>query len=99
MTRLIAEPRAVGDVFNIGNDEEISIRALAELVKELTASGSEIITVPYDKAYEAGFEDMPRRVPDLSRIKGLIDWSPKVGLREILTRVITHMRDGAGTVH
>jgi UDP-glucose 4-epimerase len=98
MTRLIGEPRAVGDVFNIGNDEEISIRALAELVRELAGSESDIVTVPYDKAYEAGFEDMPRRVPDLDRIKALIDWSPQVGLREILTRVITHMRDKEATV-
>ena len=98
MTRLIGEPRAVGEVFNIGNDEEISIRDLAELVKKLTGSGSEIVTVPYDQAYEAGFEDMPRRVPDLSRIKSVIDWSPQVGLHDILTRVIAHMRDEEAAV-
>jgi UDP-glucose 4-epimerase len=63
MVALINEPAAVGQVFNIGNGAEISINALAEKVKALTASSSEIVRIPYEKAYEAGFEDMPRRVP------------------------------------
>ena len=92
MIGLVNEPRAIGEIFNIGNDEEVSIRRLAEMVKELTGSTSEIVTVPYDQAYEAGFEDMPRRVPDLRKVRKLIDWSPQVGLREILTRVIEHIR-------
>lgn len=90
---LLDEPRAVGDVFNIGNPEEISIRGLAELVREVTGSGSEIVTVPYDRAYEAGFEDMPRRVPDISKLQELTGWRPTLTLRDILERVVAHMRD------
>jgi UDP-glucose 4-epimerase len=89
---LIAEPRAVGQVFNIGNGAEISIGELAALVKRMTASSSEIVHVPYDQAYEAGFEDMPRRVPDISRIRHLVGYEPTVGLEETLARVIEHFR-------
>ena len=89
---LIGEPKAIGQVFNIGNGEEISMRALAEKVKTMTASASEIVTIPYDQAYEAGFEDMPRRVPDISKIRGLVGYDPKVQLDEILTRVIDYVR-------
>lgn len=92
MVALINEPRAIGQVFNIGNGKEITIRELAEKVKEMTGSSSEIVTVPYEKAYEAGFEDMPRRVPDISRIKALIGYEPTVELDETLTRVIEHFR-------
>ena len=63
MVALIDEPRAVGQVFNIGNGNEITIGDLAERIKTLTGSRSEIVRIPYDQAYEAGFEDMPRRVP------------------------------------
>ena len=93
LAALVQEPAAVGQVFNIGNTEEISIRELAERIKTLTASTSPIVTVPYDEAYEAGFEDMPRRVPDISRIGALIGYRPKVQLDEILTRVIEHFRE------
>ncbi len=89
---LAGEPRAVGEVFNIGNDEEVSIRRLAEQVKASAGSRSEIVTVPYGQAYEAGFEDMPRRVPDLRKIGALTGWAPQIGLTEILTRVINHTR-------
>ncbi len=89
---LINEPRAIGQVFNIGNGKEITIRELAEKVKKMTGSSSEIVTVPYEKAYEAGFEDMPRRVPDISRIRALIGYEPTVELDETLTRVIEHFR-------
>jgi UDP-glucose 4-epimerase len=92
LVRLVAEPKAVGQVFNIGNGEEISMRALAEKVKAMTQSASEIVTIPYDQAYEAGFEDMPRRVPDISKIRGLVGYEPKVQLDEILTRVIDYIR-------
>jgi UDP-glucose 4-epimerase len=92
MVALIAEPRAVGQVFNIGNGAEISIGELAALVKRMTASSSEIVHVPYDQAYEAGFEDMPRRVPDISRIRRLVGYEPTVGLEETLARVIEHFR-------
>ena len=89
---LIGEPKAIGQVFNIGNGEEISMRALAEKVKAMTASASEIVTIPYDQAYEAGFEDMPRRVPDISKIRGLVGYEPKVQLEETLRRVIDYVR-------
>jgi UDP-glucose 4-epimerase len=92
LATLSEEPRAIGKVFNVGNDHEISIRALAERVKKLTGSRSEILTIPYDQAYEAGFEDMPRRVPDLTRIRTLIGYRPTVQLDEILERVIDHFR-------
>jgi UDP-glucose 4-epimerase len=90
LVKLVQHPKAVGRVFNVGNGYEISIRALAERVKALAKSSSEIVTIPYDEAYEAGFEDMPRRVPDTSRVHELIGYEPKVQLDEILERVIEH---------
>jgi UDP-glucose 4-epimerase len=92
LARLMRHPGAIGQVFNIGNGEEISIRALAERVKSLTGSTSEIVTIPYDQAYEAGFEDMPRRVPDITRIRNLVGYEPKVHLDEILGTVIDYFR-------
>jgi nucleoside-diphosphate-sugar epimerase len=92
MVGLINEPAAVGQVFNIGNGQEISINALADKVKTMTGSSSDIVRVPYDQAYEAGFEDMPRRVPDISKINRLIGYTPTVELDEILTRVIDFAR-------
>jgi len=89
---LMNEPKAIGQVFNIGNGEEISMQALAEKIKAMTASTSQIVTIPYDQAYEAGFEDMPRRVPDITKIRGLIGYEPRVQLDEILTRVIDYVR-------
>ena len=79
-------------MFNLGNSGEITIRELAELVKTMTASDSEIVTIPYEKAYESGFEDMPRRVPDLTKAKNLVGYEPRVQLPEILTKVIEHHR-------
>jgi UDP-glucose 4-epimerase len=92
MVALIDEPRAVGQVFNIGNGHEISIGELAERIKGLTGSESDIVRIPYDEAYEAGFEDMPRRVPDISKVRALVGYAPTVELEEILTRVIEHFR-------
>jgi UDP-glucose 4-epimerase len=89
---LIQEPRAVGQVFNIGNGNEITIADLAERIRTLTGSKSDIVRIPYDEAYEAGFEDMPRRVPDISKIAALVGYAPTVELDEILTRVIEHFR-------
>jgi UDP-glucose 4-epimerase len=89
---LINEPRAVGQVFNIGNGKEITIADLAARIKAMTGSRSEIVTIPYDQAYEAGFEDMPRRVPDISKIRALIGYEPTVELDDILTRVIASLR-------
>jgi UDP-glucose 4-epimerase len=92
LVTLMSEPRAIGEVFNIGNGHEISIRALAELIRDMTDSQSEIVTIPYDQAYEAGFEDMPRRVPDITKLRNLIGYEPKVQLDEILEKVIDHFR-------
>jgi UDP-glucose 4-epimerase len=92
LTRLVAEPKAIGQVFNIGNTEEISIRALAERIRTMTGSRSEVVLIPYEEAYEAGFEDMPRRVPSLDKIGQAVGYRPTVGLDEILTRVIAHER-------
>ncbi len=89
---LVKTPKAVGEVFNIGNGQEISMRALADQIKSMTGSSSEIVLIPYDQAYEAGFEDMPRRVPDLTKIKALVGYQPRVHLEEILTRVIDHFQ-------
>jgi UDP-glucose 4-epimerase len=93
LMKLMVEPRAVGEVFNIGNTEEVTILGLAERVKALTGSASPIVTIPYDQAYEAGFEDMPRRVPDLAKIRQLIGYEPSVGLDEIIRRVVESQRD------
>jgi UDP-glucose 4-epimerase len=90
MVALINEPKAVGQVFNIGNGREITINALAERIKAMTGSSSPIVTIPYEQAYEAGFEDMPRRVPAISKIQALVGYSPTVELNEILTRVIAY---------
>jgi UDP-glucose 4-epimerase len=89
---LMQEPRAIGDVFNVGNGSEITILALAEKIKAMTGSKSAIVRVPYDEAYEQGFEDMPRRVPDLTKVSELIGYEPKVQLDEILQSVIDHVR-------
>ena len=90
---LASERRAVGEVFNIGNTGEISIIDLATRVKTLTCSDSPIQLVPYDQAYEAGFEDMPRRVPDISKLRALVGYEPKVELDEIIRRVIEYIRE------
>ncbi len=90
---LAGETRAVGEVFNIGNTEEVSIQALAERVKALTGSRSPIQLIPYDEAYEAGFEDMPRRVPDISKIGALIGYQPRLALDEIIRTVIDYVRE------
>jgi len=87
---LIEHEGAVGQVFNIGSNEEISILNLARKIKELTGSKSEIVLVPYDQAYEEGFEDMPRRIPDVSKIRELIGFAPKMGLDGILREVIAY---------
>jgi len=87
MIALMNHPEAVGQIFNIGSDEEITIMELAQKVKTLTGSKSEIVKIPYDQAYEQGFEDMARRVPDLTKIKKLIGYTPKTRLDDIIVRV------------
>jgi UDP-glucose 4-epimerase len=96
---LAEHPKAVGEVFNVGNDrEEISVKDLATRVKERTQSKSAIELIPYDKAYEEGFEDMPRRVPDLRKLRALTGYEPKVQLDEILDRVIAFFVSEKGRV-
>jgi UDP-glucose 4-epimerase len=92
LIKLVNEPKAIGQVINIGNIQEVSITTLAERVRDLCGSKSKIKFVPYDEAYESGFEDMPRRVPDLTRAKGLIGYEPKHNLDDILTQVIDYFR-------
>lgn len=92
LLKLMVEPQAVGQVFNVGNTEEVTIAGLAARIKEITGSNSPIVTIPYDLAYEAGFEDMPRRVPHLDKIRDLIGYEPKVGLDEIIKRVVADFR-------
>jgi UDP-glucose 4-epimerase len=93
MVALIEHPKAYGEVFNIGHTKEISIRELAVLVKKLTGSASEIALVPYEQAYEAGFEDMAHRTPDISKIVQLIRYRPGLDLAEMVERVIAYERE------
>ena len=95
MADLMRRDDAYGEVFNIGADEEISILDLAREVQRMTESKSEITIVPYEEAYEPGFEDMQRRVPDTSKIRSLLGWHPTRSLTEILSDVIDEHRRGA----
>jgi UDP-glucose 4-epimerase len=88
LMKLMDDPKAVGEVFNVGSNVEMSIMGLAKKVKELTNSESEIVLVPYDEAYEEGFEDMPRRVPDISKVSKQIGFQPGKDLEGILKSVI-----------
>ena len=89
---LMNEPKAIGQVINIGNTEEVTMYALAERVRTLTGSTSTIRLIPYDEAYESGFEDMPRRLPDLGKIQALIGYQPRFSLDDILAHVIEYFR-------
>lgn len=88
---LAHHPDAVGQIYNVGNGREITITNLARLIKEMTGSSSEIVHIPYDQAYVEGFEDMPRRVPDITKIQSLIGYQPSLNLRGILEKVIAHI--------
>jgi UDP-glucose 4-epimerase len=90
--RLTAMDRAVGEVVNIGGTEEITIRGLAELVKDRAGSSSAIVSVPYDRAYEPGFEDMLRRVPSIEKLEHLTNFRPGIFLTQSVDRVIGAMR-------
>ncbi len=92
LVALSEQPAAVGQIFNIGGGREITINDLACLIKRKAASGSEIVHVPYDQAYEEGFEDMPRRVPDISKITEFLDWKPTTEIEEIVDMVIGFYR-------
>jgi UDP-glucose 4-epimerase len=92
LMKLVQEPKAIGEVINIGNLQEVTIRDLAERVRALAGSESAITLVPYDEAYESGFEDMPRRLPDLTKVTRLIGYAPKNTLDDILVHVIEYSR-------
>jgi UDP-glucose 4-epimerase len=93
LVALANHPDAVGQIFNIGSNEEITIMELASKVKTILGSQSEIIKVPYEEAYEQGFEDMARRVPDLTKIKKLVGYTPNVKLDEIILRVWDYFKE------
>ena len=84
LIQVIDSDKAVGEVFNIGNNQQISIFELAKKVIQITGSKSEITKIPYSEAYPEGFEDMQRRVPDISKIKNILGWSPDIGLDQII---------------
>jgi len=90
---LMNEPRAVGEVFNLGSQEEVTIERLAQRILELTGSKSELQYIPYEEAYESGFEDMRRRVPDTSKVRALLGFAPDSHLDDILKDVIAYFRE------
>jgi len=92
------EDAAYGEVFNIGAHEEITIRDLAERVRDITGATSEIVFVPYEEAYEEGFEDMPRRVPDTTKIEKALGWRPTHSLDDILADVLRYQQADAAVV-
>jgi UDP-glucose 4-epimerase len=94
--RLAEEPRAVGETFNIGSDEEVSIRDLATMVRHLAASASPIVFVPYEQVYGEGFEDVRRRRPDLTKIRSLTGFQPEVRLEALLAFTIREMAAEGG---
>jgi UDP-glucose 4-epimerase len=96
---LAEHPEANGNVYNIGSTYEISVLELAQRIKRLTGSNSQIVFIPYSQAYEEGFEDMMRRVPDLSKINQLIGYAPTICLDEILADIIKHHRGEPRVAH
>jgi UDP-glucose 4-epimerase len=93
LVALMEHPAAIGEVFNVGSSEEVTIRTLAQRVKSLVGSSSEIVSIPYEQAYGEGFEDMPRRVPDIGKVNRLIGYRPTKSLDQILQSVIDYFRD------
>ncbi len=93
LIKLMADKAAEGKIFNIGNDQEVTIEELAVKIKEKTNSSSKIEIISYEDAYEQGFEDMRRRIPDLTKIKELIDYNPKHDLDSIISRVIEYYEE------
>ncbi|MCK4427388.1 MAG: GDP-mannose 4,6-dehydratase [candidate division Zixibacteria bacterium] len=92
LLQLMEHPQATGEVFNVGNSEEISINDLASLVKKMVGSESQIVHIPYDEAFEKGFEDMQRRVPDITKVKKLIGFNPTVSLEESIKKIVEYYR-------
>ncbi len=97
LIKLMDNPNACGEVFNVGSQEEITIEALAKKVVEITRSRSKIIYIPYEKAYEEGFEDMERRVPDISKVRNLIGFNPSIDLNAIIKDVINYIKGKGGS--
>jgi len=93
LVKLVNHPKSIGQVFNVGSEQEITIEALAAKVKEKTKSSSKIKYIPYDEAYESGFEDMLRRVPDLTKIGKLINYKPTQNIDQILDKVISYFKE------
>ena len=93
--KLVEHSGAIGEIFNVGGKEEVSIEGLALLVKEVLQSPSPIVHIPYEKAYEEGFEDMKKRVPDISKIRDLIAYEPQYSLRDIIVDVAEYQRSRA----
>jgi len=91
--KLVDHPGAIGEIFNIGGKEEISIEKLAHLVNEVLKSPSSVIHIPYEKAYEEGFDDMRKRVPDIGKIENLIGYEPKCNLRDIVYDVAEYQKN------
>jgi len=98
LMRLIDCPAAIGEVYNIGNDEEVTIRGLAERVIAATGSSSPIVTVPYSSVYPVGFEDMARRVPDVSKLEAATGFRPRRPLDEIIADIVAEKRAARGQV-
>jgi UDP-glucose 4-epimerase len=92
LLRLIATPSAVNEVFNIGSTEEVTIKRLAEMVRDAASSSSEIVHIPYSEAYAAGFEDMMRRVPDVSKLERVTGFRPTTPLSQIVADVVADQR-------
>ena len=92
LIKLMSEPKAVGQIFNVGSSKEITIAELARIVKEMTGSSSEIEYITYEKAYGPGYEDMQRRCPDTSKIKNLIHFEPRNNLHDIIQSVIDYYK-------
>ncbi|MBN1912913.1 MAG: GDP-mannose 4,6-dehydratase [Candidatus Omnitrophica bacterium] len=92
LVKLSKEPKSTGDVFNIGSQEEITIEQLAREIIKITGSKSKLIYIPYEKAYEEGFEDMQRRVPDIGKIKKLVGFKPTYKLSEIIKDIIAYLK-------
>ena len=95
VTQLALTPQAVGEIFNVGSQEEITIEALAQRIIQRTGSASTLVRVPYEQAYEKGFEDMQRRVPSIEKIHAAIGWQPTLNLDETLDAVIAYFRANA----
>jgi UDP-glucose 4-epimerase len=89
---VINSKSTIGDVFNIGNNHEVSILELARRVIEQTGSSSSVRKIPYEEAYSVGFEDMQRRIPDITKIKEVVGWEPKLSLNEIISDVADDLR-------